>query len=285
YLPKPFNPTLLQARVEASLAKKRLHDRERLHAQSLERELEIGRQIQQGFLPTELPRPAGWEIAASFQPARQVAGDFYDAFPLGADRLGLIVADVCGKGVGAALFMALFRSLLRAHAHRASAELRGRPSIEAVLLDAVWSTNGYITTVHRPAHIFASVFFGVLETPSGRLHYINAGHNPPVILDASGPRSQLDTTGPALGVLSDATFGVAEATVRPGETLLAYTDGIIEARNAARVFFSEERFYALLEAPPARAADLLARLEDAVRAHVVGTVPTDDVTMLAVRRG
>jgi CheY-like chemotaxis protein len=115
YLPKPFNPVLLKARVGATLEKKRLRDKERLWAKSLERDLEIGRQIQTSFLPEELPQRAGWEIAARFQPARQVAGDFYDAFALaGGERVGLVVADVCDKGVGAALFMALFRSLLRA---------------------------------------------------------------------------------------------------------------------------------------------------------------------------
>ena len=100
YLPKPFNPVLLKARVGATLEKKRLRDRERLWAESLERELEIGREIQRSFLPEELPRPDGWEIAARFTPARQVAGDFYDAFPLaGGSRIGLIVADADGDAV------------------------------------------------------------------------------------------------------------------------------------------------------------------------------------------
>src|SRR4029077_3292486 len=117
YLPKPFNAVLLKARVVSTLEKKRLRDKERLYAKSLERDLEIGREIQKSFLPEELPRVAGWEIAARFRPARQVAGDFYDAFALpSSGRIGLVIADVCDKGVGAALFMALFRSLLRATA-------------------------------------------------------------------------------------------------------------------------------------------------------------------------
>jgi sigma-B regulation protein RsbU (phosphoserine phosphatase) len=129
YLPKPFNPVLLKARVGATLEKKRLRDKERLWARSLERELEIGREIQKSFLPEELPRVPGWEIAARFQPARQVAGDFYDAFALPeAGRIGLVVADVCDKGVGAALFMALFRSLLRATATGDSARQASDPA-------------------------------------------------------------------------------------------------------------------------------------------------------------
>src|SRR5690606_16086600 len=112
HLPKPFNPQILRARVGASLARKRLHDREQMHARALEREIEAG------FLPAELPRADGWELAACFEPARQVGGDFYDAFALEDGRIALVVADVCDKGVGAALFMALFRSLLRAGAER-----------------------------------------------------------------------------------------------------------------------------------------------------------------------
>ncbi|CAA9329641.1 MAG: Serine phosphatase RsbU, regulator of sigma subunit, partial [uncultured Gemmatimonadaceae bacterium] len=118
YMPKPFNPALLKARVGSSLAKKRLHDREQTYAAGLARELDIGRHIQQGFLPARLPAADGWELTARFAPARQVAGDFYDAFLLPHGRLAVLVADVCDKGVGAALFMALFRSLFRALAEQ-----------------------------------------------------------------------------------------------------------------------------------------------------------------------
>ncbi|NOH04919.1 MAG: response regulator [Chloroflexi bacterium] len=102
YLPKPFEPVLLHARIAASLERKRLRDQEQLYLKSLERELEIGREIQKGFLPAELPRAEGWEIAAYFKAAREVAGDFYDAFSLPDGTLGLVIADVCDKGVGAA---------------------------------------------------------------------------------------------------------------------------------------------------------------------------------------
>ena len=110
YLTKPFNPLVLKARVDASLAKKLLRDKEQAHARMMVRELEIGRQIQSGFLPERLPQPAGWNLAVRFLPARQVAGDFYDAFELPNGTLALVVADVCDKGVGAALYMALFRA-------------------------------------------------------------------------------------------------------------------------------------------------------------------------------
>ena len=114
FLPKPFEPVLLHARISSSMQKKRLHDLEQLYLKGLERELEIAREIQMDFLPYELPKVDGWEIAAYFKAAREVAGDFYDAFLLPDGKLTCVVGDVCGKEVGTALFMTLFRSLIRA---------------------------------------------------------------------------------------------------------------------------------------------------------------------------
>src|SRR5512133_174668 len=114
YLPKPFEPVLLRARIASCLDKKRLRDLQQLYLKSLEREFDIAREIQQGFLPADLPRLGGWEVAAYFKAAREVAGDFYDAFLLPNGDLACVVGDVCGKGVGAALFMTLFRSFIRA---------------------------------------------------------------------------------------------------------------------------------------------------------------------------
>ena len=114
YLPKPFEPTLLQARIQSSLDKKRLHDLQDLYTKSLEREMNIARDIQKEFLPAKLPEVAGWDIAYYFKAAKEVAGDFYDAFILPDGTLTFLVADVCGKGIGAALYMTLFRSLIHA---------------------------------------------------------------------------------------------------------------------------------------------------------------------------
>src|SRR5262245_12434465 len=156
YLPKPFNAVVLKARVTATLEKKRLQDAERQHTRQLERELEIGRRIQTEFLPEAVPQPAGWQIAASFHPARQVAGDFYDVFALEDGRVAIAVGDVCDKGVGAALFMALFRSLLHSHAELHGA---GTPP-EAAARSIVALTNDYIARVHSRSNMFATIFFG-----------------------------------------------------------------------------------------------------------------------------
>jgi len=286
YLPKPFNTVLLRARVGATLEKKRLRDRERLWARSLERELEIGREIQQSFLPEELPQPAGWEIAATFQPARQVAGDFYDAFPLaGGSRIGLVVADVCDKGVGAALFMALFRSLVRAFSQRAYATPPSERDPDAArLLSTILSTNDYIAKTHGRSNMFATLFLGVLDPAGGTLTWVNAGHEAPVVFGAAGTSARLTPTGPALGMMPDMKFEARTAHLAPGETLFAFTDGVTEARDAAGRLFSEARLLALVAEGVPSAAALLDRVEAAVSAHATGVERSDDITMLAARR-
>jgi len=301
YLPKPFNPVLLKARVGATLEKKRLRDKERLWAKSMERELEIGREIQASFLPEELPQPSGWEIAARFFPARQVAGDFYDAFILaGGTRIGLVVADVCDKGVGAALFMALFRSLLRAGAERAfdssvipSSEGASSviPSSEgardpdaARLLSTVVSTNDYIARTHGNANMFATVFFAVLDPADGSFSWINAGHEAPIVCGASGVTARLAPSGPALGMMPGMKFEVRESRLDPGQTLLAFTDGVTEAKDASGCLYSEKRLLGLVAEGAPSAAALLDRIEQAISTHSAGAERFDDITMLAVRR-
>lgn len=283
YLPKPFNSVLLRARVGATLEKKRLRDRERLWARSLERELEIGREIQQSFLPEELPQPAGWEIAATFQPARQVAGDFYDAFPLtGGSRIGLVVADVCDKGVGAALFMALFRSLLRAFTERAFAAGDATPDGPR-LLSTVVSTNDYIARTHGRSNMFATAFIAVLDPKTGSVVWVNAGHEAPIVCGPA-PAVRLAPTGPALGLMPDMKFAARDTVLAPGQTLFAFTDGVTDAKDRSGRFFSEERLLALLSEGAPSAAALLAAVENAVASYSAGSERSDDVTMLAVRR-
>ncbi len=282
YLPKPFNPVLLRARIDASLEKKRLRDKEQIYLKGLERELEIGREIQASFLPEDLPQPPGWEIAARFQPAREVAGDFYDAFPLANnERTGLVIADVCDKGVGAALFMALFRSLLRALANQNFSDSNRAANLE----NTVMFTNNYIAHTHSQANMYATLFFGVLDTATGSLSYINAGHNPPIIIGGRRVKAQLVRTGPAVGILPDMNFAVKQIRLEPNDMLIAYTDGVTEARNPSGTFYTDERLLALLTAEPAiSAAACLDRIQADVRAFISGAEQSDDVTLLAVQR-
>jgi len=280
YLPKPFNAVVLRARVTATLEKKRLEDAERLHTRELERDLEIGRQIQKDFLPEALPRPPGWEIAAAFHPARQVAGDFYDAFALEDGRVALVVGDVCDKGVGAALFMALFRSLLRSHAELHGAGTPAAPAARSI----VALTNDYIARTHGRSNMFATIFFGILDPATGTLAWVNGGHEPPALRRRDGRIERLAPTGPAVGALPGMEFSARIAELAPGDLLLAFTDGASEARSPTGAFYGEDSVIGLLAAAPADADALLARVVAAVRAHEAGVEPGDDLTLLAVGR-
>ena len=280
YLPKPFNPVVLRARVGATLERKRLQDRERLRMRELERELEIGREIQQGFLPDSLPQPPGWEIASACHPARQVGGDFYDAFPLADGRIALAVADVCDKGVGAALFMALFRSLLRSHA-----ELHGQGSPAAGACTSVIAlTNDYIARTHGRSNMFATIFFGILDPATGELTWVNAGHVPPVVRRASGALERLSPTGPAVGLMPSSSFVAGWTTLGYGDLLLVLTDGVTDERAPSGAFYGEDPLLAILGEPSSGAQALLSKIEQSVGAHRGATERSDDLTMLAVSR-
>jgi sigma-B regulation protein RsbU (phosphoserine phosphatase) len=272
-----------------------------------ERDLEIGRQIQASFLPTALPETPGWEIASRFEAARMVAGDFYDAFPLSAGkRLGLLVGDVTDKGVGAALFMALFRSLIRAFADqhyslgwmdllgndadrpRQSGSVGRRRELLSTgtiaLKNAIDLTNNYIARNHGQTNMFATIFFGVLDPANGALIYINAGHEPPLLAADGEIKARLNPTGPAVGLFPDLDFGIEQVTIGPGELLLAFTDGVLDARSPAGESFGEARLEAAVREPAQSANALLDRIRAGLSAHVLGSDPFDDVTMLAVRR-
>jgi sigma-B regulation protein RsbU (phosphoserine phosphatase) len=318
---EPLEPALLTARIGLVLDRARLQaqvqqdvsDRQRIAAalassERYERDVQIGRQIQASFLPEALPRAPGWEIAARFQPARQVAGDWYDAFPLTHGRIGLVIADVCDKGVGAALFMALMRSLIRAYAQqnyalrwldavasddltapRASAPGQRRrmpPSVGVTALkNAVELTNNYIAKTHANTGMFATMFFGMLDTATGRLSYVNGGHEAPVILSAQGQiTARLGATGLPIGVMPDGDFGIEQVDLAPGDILVSYTDGVPEARDPDRAFYTEKRLLALLERPATSAEALLDRVLDTVSAHIADADQFDDITLLAVRR-
>ena len=283
HLPKPFNPAILRARVDSALAKKRLRDREQVYAKSLERELAIGRDIQRSFLPDTLPSVDGWDLSARFQPARQVAGDFYDAFALPDGRLGLVMADVCDKGVGAALFMALFRSLLRVLARQEFSD----PDPRTVVVHTLASINDYIAQTHSKANMFATVFFAVLSPATGELQYVNAGHDPPVVLDPGSPAPRrLAPTGPAVGLQAGLLFRAESTVLAPGALLLAFTDGVTDARDQDAQMFGEDRLLALLGAEPdASVGALLDSIEAALASHVGDGPRFDDISLLAVRHG
>jgi sigma-B regulation protein RsbU (phosphoserine phosphatase) len=238
------------------------------------------------------------------QPARQVSGDFYDAFPLVQNRrLGLVIGDVCDKGVGAALFMALFRTLIRAFAQQhyalrwmsdftgeGLAQMAGGgrhklPSTgTSALKNAIELTNDYIANTHNSASMFATLFFGVLDPANGSLLFVNGGHEFPLLVSSTGIKERLAATGPLVGIIPGAHFDIGEVSIQPGDTLLAFTDGVTEALNASGVFFGRERLYALLSQGFSSAAELLDCILASLQEYIRGADPSDDITLLAVRR-
>ncbi len=272
---------LENARVRAEI------DRAR---QLAEHELEIGRKIQIGFLPARLPVPPGWEIAAHFQPALQVSGDFYDVFELAGGRyLGIVIADVCDHGVGSALFMALTRSLIRAFALQ-SADRLGADSTDPsgwsrlLALDTVRQTNAYIADNHGDAGMFATLFLGILDPATGSLTYVNAGHEPPLFLRSGHPAAYLKATGLAVGALPDASYRTESIGLEPGNCLILYTDGVTDADDSAGVHFSKQRLVSLVLEDAAGAQGLVDNIIAALEAHVGKGSPADDVTLLAIRK-
>lgn len=285
YLPKPFEPTLLHARVTSSLEKKRLRDLEQQYLQSLERELEIGRQIQLGFLPIALPDVDGWEIAAYFKAAREVSGDFYDAFLLPGGELVFLVGDVCGKGVGAALFMTLFRSLIRAAATTGvfGAE-SGQPLLTSSdrLRQVITFTNQYVARTHAEASMFATVFAGLVNLQDGTLSYVNGGNEPALLLRQGDEITALWPTGPIVGILPEAEYGVSEITLQPGDLLLAFTDGITDALNVENEAFGRERVHQVLHLNPSTPAGLLKGLQEQIHQFIGTAHQFDDITLLSI---
>lgn len=279
YLSKPFNPVLLEARLTSSLARKQLDDAQRAHAEALERELEIGREIQAGFLPQAAPDVDNWAVATWFTPARQVAGDFYDVFRLPDGRLTVLVGDVCDKGVGAALYMALFRSLIRSRAIEPAGNDHAAP-VSAALRHA----NDYIATVHGDANMFATVAAATIDLTSGAVEMHNAGHDAPVLRRRDGTLEVLSATGPALGLVAGSVPAIISVTLHPGEVIVMTTDGVSEAVNADGQFLDDAAVHHVIAAAPGLPASQVDALVAAVETHR-GDVPLhDDVTIAAIGR-
>jgi serine phosphatase RsbU (regulator of sigma subunit) len=208
-------------------------------------ELDVAGRIQASFLPGTLPEIPGWQLSVMLEPARQTGGDFYDVIPLPKGRIGLVIADVADKGVGAALYMAVTRTILRTYAvdHHARPAWAMLAANQRILMDTT-------------SDLFVTVFYGVLDPVKGALTYCNAGHNPPYLLSAENPAGvqKLRKTGMALGVQEDAAW--KEGTVRfaPGDVLILYTDGITEAQNTHGTFFGPGRLLELVQANRKRSA-------------------------------
>ncbi|MEO6059170.1 MAG: SpoIIE family protein phosphatase, partial [Candidatus Limnocylindria bacterium] len=294
HLPRVSSPVMLRARLRAALDRRRLRD-----AESLTREMAVARSIQQDFLPESLPVTYGVELAAALHPAREVSGDFYDVFTLPpSGTIVMVVGDVCDKGVGAALFMALFRSLIRASADPVGGgaiQMIGgrrtlvRQSLEAatpadLLTRVAGFTNDYIARLHGRTNMFATVFLAALDPTTGYFDYLNAGHEPALVVAPDGSTLALRPTGPALGLLPEQVFATGEGQLARDHCLFAFTDGLVEARNPGGGAFGNARLQAALRASGSSAPDVVRGVVEAVRAFMGAAEPHDDLTLLAATR-
>jgi serine phosphatase RsbU (regulator of sigma subunit)/anti-sigma regulatory factor (Ser/Thr protein kinase) len=243
-----------------------IRERERI-----EQELEVARLIQQRFLPHELPEPPGWHVAAYYQPAREVGGDFYDFIELPDGQLGIVVGDVTDKGVPAALVMATTHSILRAEAPRlvSPGEVLGR--VNDLLVPEM------------PEHMFVTCLYAVLDPASGRLRFANAGHNLPY-LRAEGGVTELRATGMPLGLLPGMAYEEKEAALAPGDDLLLHSDGLAEAHGPERQMFGFPRL-AKLAGEGVSGQELIdLLLSELDKFTGPGWEQEDDITLVTLRR-
>ena len=261
----------------------------------IETELSVAARIQAGILPKKLPARSEFDLFASMEPAKEVGGDFYDYYFLDENHLMVTVADVSDKGMPAALFMVVAKTLLKdcaltfgsgeklpvgaKAAHPAPAPTLSHPWLS----ETVAQTNDRLAEANDEG-MFVTVFTGVLDVGTGEFVYVNAGHNPPLVR-RNGTVDFLPTAqSPMLGVMEGLHFPVERLTLSPGDMLFLYTDGVTEAMNEKREIFTGERLHAALSAQPTEqtAEEILAAVRGAVDAHANGAEPSDDVTMLGL---
>ncbi|RXE56788.1 stage II sporulation protein E [Methanoculleus taiwanensis] len=233
-------------------------------------ELQIAHDIQMSFLPEKLPRVPAYDLAAMSLPAKEVGGDFYDAIPLPDGRLGIVMADVSGKGVPAALFMALSRTVVRAHARHSGAK------------DAIQDANILIAEDSKSG-MFVTLFYGVVDAARLTMTYVNAGHNPPLLFRDGEPR-ELKATGIILGVMEDAEYEEQTVDLRAGDLLLLYTDGVTEAIDPDDKQFGEERLIATVqECRHLPSSEIVERIQQAVFAFCGREPQFDDLTLMVLK--
>jgi sigma-B regulation protein RsbU (phosphoserine phosphatase) len=254
--------------IQNDMLQKEMVVRERL-----ETEVQLARQIQQTFIPESLPVFDDWELAARWKTARQVGGDFYDVFDLPDKKLGLFIADVADKGVPAALFMALTRTLVRAAVIEADSPAEALKRVNDLLIP------------DTRQGMFVTAVYAVLDQENNELTYVNAGHNPPLWVKCDGSIERLTRTAIALGVVTGEPVEQRTIKLESGDNILLYTDGLTESFNSEGEFFGEERLVEAIQTSLCSSAhDLLDVVEKSLLDFVQDMPAADDLTMLVLRR-
>lgn len=246
------------------------------YSRQLERdkaEIQIAAEIQRTFLPRREPVLDNFEISARNIPAQEVGGDYYDFIQLDDRNLGIVIADVAGKGIPAALFMALSRSIIRAVATRDKS------------LDEIIRESNDLITADASAGMFVTLFYCVLDSRSGHLVYVNAGHNPPLhYRNGTGTLHTLLPSGMAMGVMSGNTYSVGELDLAPGDVLVLYTDGVTEAFNMPGEEFGEGRLMdTVIASHDLRAGEILGTIFSRVHDFIGEAAQSDDITVVVIR--
>jgi serine phosphatase RsbU (regulator of sigma subunit)/predicted ester cyclase len=247
-------------------------EQEMRERERVEQELSVAQRIQHALLPRELPELEGWTIAHDYRPAREVGGDFYDFLPLSEGRLGIIIGDVSGKGIPAALVMANTQSVLRAIARR------GDVAPGQVLAEA-----NEVLFTYLPPNMFATCFYAVLDPTEGRLRYANAGHNLPCCWH-EGVATELRASGMPLGLMPAMDYEEKERTLAPGDGVLFYSDGLIEAHDPQREMFGTSRMVEFVGANSGKATLIDSLLAELKQFAGEGWEQEDDITLLTLQR-
>ena len=283
YIAKPVNPPILQARVRTHLALKESMDELqkaygiiKSQKDRMEDELNIGRDIQMSMLPLEFPafpERSEFSVHALLKPAREVGGDFYDFFFIDDDKICLVVGDVSGKGVPAALFMAVTKTMIKAR----SMDDPSPASIITRVNDEMSADN--------PSSMFVTLFIAIINVRSGDCSYTNAGHNPPYILRHSGDRECLNQRhGPIIGAVEELAYKESTSALSAGDLLLIFTDGVTEAMDVDGALYAESRLEHLLDENTFNSTeDLTNDTLASVESFASGAEQADDITILAFR--
>jgi len=267
-LARSFNAMAADLRDYISTLKRTTAEKERML-----KELEIAKGIQESFLPESAPELPGFDLEGFSLPALEVGGDFYDFIPLDSDHYGLVIADVSGKGVPAALFMALSRTLIRASAS----------TIEDPV-SSIREANRHIFNDSKSC-MFVTLFYAVLDYKKKSLVFVNAGHNPPVYFGASATRvTLLNAEGVALGVLDEIPLKSVEIQLRPGDVVVLYTDGVTEAMNENDEEYGVERLTTCVEAEKTRnSKEIIDALVRDITKFAGARAQHDDITIMVLK--
>jgi len=254
--------------IERAMLHRQLLDKRRVEAQ-----LQVAHDIQQRLLPSQPPVISGYQIAGLCLPNHEVGGDYYDFIPLSNSRLGMVVADVSGDGIPGALVMTAFRALLRTHAATRLPPAGIAHEINQSLPEIAGRSN------------FVTAVYGVFRPEDGRFRYANCGHNPPLLLRASGETLKLTRTGPLLGMLGESDYEDQDIFLGAGDMLVLYTDGIVEAMTASEDFFGEQRLVQAVRAAAHQPVEgIIAAIVSAVQDFTGLSSFEDDITLVIVRR-